>query len=241
MTKYLKHFLFQTGMGLLTILICAPAWADWDQWRQAVKNRDEGSAYREVLQMAQQGDSKAKYIVGYYLNYGIGVVRNPAKGEEWIKQITDDDKASGMNKLAYNWAVNSQYLDAALILVREALVIKPDNPYYLDTLAWVFYQQEHYEEALNPSCRSVRALPQDAEVRIHLAQIYFQLGLYEEAKNEGLTAIDLLAKSNPSDYFFDFNQWRAELQEMIGQADEKMQSQALPVNPAIKPCLNLIS
>jgi len=202
-----------------------------------------------VLKMADQGDTEAQYMVGYYLTYGLGVVRDPVKGREWIQEAADNGNASAMNSMAYAWAVNDERLDKALDLIQKALARDPNNPYFLDTLAWVFYKLQQYEKALEPMCQSMRALPGHPESRTHLAQIYFQLGLYEEAKNEWLAAIDLeerrflLAKGNPGHYLsvLDLDQWRAELQQLIGQADEKLKSQALPVNPLIKPCLNPIS
>ncbi len=249
MIRTIKNGILKTAIAMLTFVICTPAWADWDTWSAAEQRGDYVTAYQEVLKMADQGDTEAQYMVGYYLTYGLGVARDPVKGREWIQEAADNGSASAMNSMAYAWAVNDERLDEALALIQEALARDPNNPYFLDTLAWVFYKLQQYEKALEPMCQSMRALPGHPESRTHLAQIYFQLGLYKEAKNEWLAAIDLeerrflLAKGNPAHYLsvLDLNQWRAELQEMIGQADEKLQSQALPVNPAIKPCLNPIS
>lgn len=249
MTRYIKKGMLKNAIAILALFMCTPAWADWDSWSAAAERGDYITAYQEVLKMADQGDSEAQYMVGYYLTYGLGVARDPVKGREWIQGAADNGNASAMNSMAYAWAVNDERLDEALALIQEALVLDPDNPYFLDTLAWVFYKLQQYEKALEPMCQSMRALPGHPESRTHLAQIYFQLGLYEEAKNEWLAAIDLeerrflLAKGNPAHYLslLDLNKWRTELQEMIGHADEKLKSQALPVNPAIKPCLNPIS
>lgn len=249
MIRYIKTVIAKTAIVTLGLLICTSAWADWDQWSAAVKRGDYASAFREVSQMAETGDPDAEYLVGYYLEYGLGVERDPVKGREWIQRSADDGNASGMNSVAYQWAQDDENLEEALILVQKALALDPDNAYYLDTLAWVFYKMGRYEEALGPMCQSMHKLPGHPESRTHLAQIYFELGLYEEAKNEWLAAIDLeerrflLAEGNPTHYLslLDLNKWRAELQELIGQADEKLKSHALPINPEIKPCLNPIS
>ncbi len=249
MIRYIKKYMLKSAIAILALFMCNPAWADWDSWRAASERGDYVTAYQEVLKMADQGDTEAQYMVGYYLTYGLGVVRDPVKGREWIQEAANNGNASAMNSMAYAWAINDERLDEALDLIQNALARDPNNPYFLDTLAWVFYKLQQYEKALEPMCQSIRALPGHPESRTHLAQIYFQLGLYEEAKNEWLAAIDLeerrflLAQGNPGHYLsvLDLDQWRAELQQLIRQADEKLKSQALPVNPLIKPCLNSIS
>ena len=52
-----------------------------------------------------------------------------------------------LNYLAYVFALENVRLDEAERLARRALALDPGNPAYQDTLAWIFYRQERFEEA----------------------------------------------------------------------------------------------
>ena len=46
---------------------------------------------------------------------------------------------------------------------RQANEIEPDNPTYLDTLAWVLYQQKRYAEAKEQMDRVVEMMKEEDE------------------------------------------------------------------------------
>ncbi|HMS44659.1 MAG TPA: CDC27 family protein [Alphaproteobacteria bacterium] len=239
------------GLFLTTIILFYLAhnlaWADWDRWRAAVDRKDYQAAFEEVWSLAQQGDAEAQYMVGYYFSYGKGVEQNEELGSTWMLTAANNGSVSGMNGVAYDLALKGENLDQALSLITKALTIDPDNPYYLDTHAWVLYQMKRYEEALEPMCRSVKLLPGHPEDRLHLGHIYFALGLYYEARNEWLMALDLeerrflLAEGNPEDYLSvqNLKAWREELKKLIINADQALES-TLPEVKA-KPCTNPFS
>ncbi|MBI3911775.1 MAG: tetratricopeptide repeat protein [Armatimonadetes bacterium] len=93
------------------------------------------------------------------------------------------------NNLAYTLANSlNDHLDEALALVESALKREPGNPAYLDTLAWVYYRQQRFAEALPIQLRAIarmagfRGEAGEAEMYYHLGAIREALGRREEAR-----------------------------------------------------------
>ena len=68
-------------------------------------------------------------------------------------------------------------LDEAILLIKRALLLKPDNGYILDSLAWAYYQKGMLHEALEFMKKAVAKTKDDDPVmREHFGDIYFKLG-----------------------------------------------------------------
>lgn len=80
----------------------------------------------------------------------------------------DPAYADALNYLAYLWAVRGERLDEALRLVQTALSLEPENPAYLDTLGWVYYQQGRFQEALDLLLQADALQPNDPEILGHI-------------------------------------------------------------------------
>jgi len=93
----------------------------------------------------------------------------------------DPEHANALNYLGYSLADRGVRLDEALELIRRALGIEPWNGAYLDSLGWVLYRLERYEDAREPLERAVRELPGDPTVLDHLGDLYRELGEHELA------------------------------------------------------------
>ena len=86
------------------------------------------------------------------------------------------DDAMVLNNYAYYLSLQQRNLDTAEQMSRRSNELEPDNPTYLDTLAWVLYQQGRYAEA-KQLMDKVQLLmkPEDLEnstdVKEHIQQI----------------------------------------------------------------------
>ena len=67
-----------------------------------------------------------------------------------MKKIIEIDPkdASALNYLGYSYADLGIKLDEALLLIKRALKIKPDDGYIMDSLGWVYFKREEYEMAV---------------------------------------------------------------------------------------------
>jgi len=86
-----------------------------------------------------------------------------------------------LNYVSYKLALKNQELELALDLIKKALILDPDNGYFLDTLGWVEYKRNNFNSAVYFLEKSVSILPRSAEVIDHLGDCYFMLNRKKEA------------------------------------------------------------
>ena len=53
-----------------------------------------------------------------------------------------------LNYLSYKLALKEEQLDLALDLIKKALILDPENGYFLDTLGWVEFKRKNFKTAV---------------------------------------------------------------------------------------------
>jgi len=86
-----------------------------------------------------------------------------------------------LNFLAYLWAEDDRNLEKALAYSVRSLTHAPENPAYIDTLGWIYYRLDRYDEALQTIKRAHALGGDDAEILLHLGDIQAALGNMETA------------------------------------------------------------
>lgn len=84
------------------------------------------------------------------------------------------------NALGYSLADRNLRLDEARQLVVKALEFAPEDPYIVDSLAWVEYRSGNRQEALRLLQKAFKAKP-DAEIAAHLGEVLWVLNKRDEA------------------------------------------------------------
>jgi tetratricopeptide (TPR) repeat protein len=90
-----------------------------------------------------------------------------------------------LNYLGYMWADRGVNLEEARALIEKAVKFKPDEPAYLDSLAWVLYKLKLPQAALEPMEKAVRLSEKapDATLFEHLGDIRAALGQWDAARD----------------------------------------------------------
>lgn len=88
--------------------------------------------------------------------------------------------AVAMNALGYTLADKTDRLDEAFSLISLALQLKPDNPAILDSMGWVLFKLNKFEEALVFLLKAFQTYP-DGEVGAHLGEVLLRLNQTTEA------------------------------------------------------------
>jgi len=103
--------------------------------------------------------------------------------EQDLNQILakDPNNAQALNALGYTLADRTNRHQEALILIERAVSIKPDDPFYLDSLGWVHYRLGHLDKAQRYLEQAVE-LQADAEFLAHLGEVLWQQGKRKDAK-----------------------------------------------------------
>lgn len=94
----------------------------------------------------------------------------------------DSNHANALNYLGYTYAEKGIHLNEAIDLINRALVIRPDDGYFVDSLGWAYYKKGKIQEALDALNRAVSLVPEDPVIHEHLGELYLKQNRLDLAK-----------------------------------------------------------
>jgi len=86
-----------------------------------------------------------------------------------------------LNFAGYVWADEGINLDKAYAMIREALEKRPEDPFILDSMAWVLFKMNRANEALGYMKKALEKLGSDPVIHEHMGDILKSLGKRDEA------------------------------------------------------------
>jgi len=103
--------------------------------------------------------------------------------EDDLRQILkhDPDNHTVLNALGYTLTDRTDRHQEALEMIEKALSFKPEDPFYLDSLGWVYYRLGNLDAAVRYLKQAV-AIQNDAEFLAHLGEVLWQQDRHAEAK-----------------------------------------------------------
>ncbi len=109
------------------------------------------------------------------------------------------DSASALNYLGYMLADRNERLEEALAMIQKAVDMDPHNAAYLDSLGWVYYRLNRFEEAEEYLRRSLERGSRDPTVHDHLGDVLFSRDNLKDAITQWEAAVREWHSSAPSD------------------------------------------
>jgi len=107
--------------------------------------------------------------------------------------------ADALNYIGYLYAEQNRDLSEATNYISKAMEIDPDNGYYEDSLAWVYYKQKNYPLALETILKAVSHLKEkDATIYAHLGDIHSAMGDWAKAADAYEVSVTLKEDSEVS-------------------------------------------
>jgi tetratricopeptide (TPR) repeat protein len=107
--------------------------------------------------------------------------------ESLLKEIPKNTSAGIMNNLAYMLAANDERLDDALNYAKQAYQMRPNNPDYLDTYAFVLYKNGKYSDAEQSIQSAIQLF--GAQQRMASWNVYEHAGMIMEKLGSRLQAV----------------------------------------------------
>ncbi|MBP2687623.1 MAG: tetratricopeptide repeat protein, partial [Deltaproteobacteria bacterium] len=93
----------------------------------------------------------------------------------------DPKHATALNYLGYTFADRNMRLADAEKLILRALEVRPEDGYFLDSLAWVHFRRGDYPRAEEGLRRALKLVPDDPVILEHLGDVLQAQGKDEEA------------------------------------------------------------
>ena len=141
--------------------------------------QDEALRYLKKAAKVDPNDLQVLTIMGSIYD----AQKDWSKVDEIYERALSIDQTNPLvlNNYAYSLASRGKKLDDALDMVNDALEMDPENPSYLDTKGWIYYQMGDYEEAKEFVEQANELDEGNAEIMEHLGDIYFKLDNKEKA------------------------------------------------------------
>ncbi|MEW6543001.1 MAG: tetratricopeptide repeat protein [Nitrospirota bacterium] len=103
----------------------------------------------------------------------------------------DPQHADALNYLGYSYTERGIKIEEALSLIQRAVSLKPNNGYYIDSLAWAFFKMNRFDEALAEMKKAVSLVKDDPVIFEHLGEIYLKQHRLTEAREAWLRSLEL--------------------------------------------------
>ncbi|MFQ6674526.1 MAG: tetratricopeptide repeat protein [Fidelibacterota bacterium] len=104
---------------------------------------------------------------------------------------TDEDDSQALNNYSYTLVERGINLELALQMARKAISLEPDNPAYLDTIGWIYFNMGDNEKAMKYIRKSLEIEGDNPVVLEHLGDILVTSHQREEAVNYYKKALEL--------------------------------------------------
>ncbi|MAK60652.1 MAG: hypothetical protein CMK09_06710 [Ponticaulis sp.] len=108
----------------------------------------------------------------------------------------DDRQAQVLNYLGYSWVDRGENLEKAFDLIQEAVSLKPNSGYIVDSLGWAYFKLGQYDLAVLYLERAVELTPDDPTLNDHLGDAYWRVGREIEARFQWRHALALEPESD---------------------------------------------
>ncbi|SDU16975.1 tetratricopeptide repeat protein [Desulfobacula phenolica] len=93
----------------------------------------------------------------------------------------DPNDASALNYLGYSYADRGIKLDEALLLLKRAYELRPDDGYITDSLGWVYYKLGQYQKAVEYLERAAQLTFFETIISDHLGDAYQKTDQFKKA------------------------------------------------------------
>ncbi len=156
------------------------------QYAEAIKS------YTDAL-ATLPGDDKGAWGLLYFR--AISYERN----KQWPEAEADfkhalqlyPDQPLVLNYLGYSWVDRSIHLDEAFKMLRQAVALRPEDGYIVDSLGWAHFKLGEYDEAVKELERAIELKPSDPTINDHLGDAYWRIGRKLEAQFQWNHARDM--------------------------------------------------
>lgn len=151
----------------------------WDFYLFAAELLSQLQHPDDAVHLLQRGykqfpsETELLFSAGVYQEKNGDIEACIATMKEVIKQ--NPQYSSAYNYLGYLYADRNTDLHEAEKLLKKALVLKPGDGYYLDSLGWIYYKMAKYDTALIYLIKALKAKPNESIIWEHAGDAYLSI------------------------------------------------------------------
>jgi tetratricopeptide (TPR) repeat protein len=145
---------------------------------------DAVSAYDEAIRRAATAGLSERWSMFY--DRGVALERSGqwqrAEGDLLHALKLKPDQPMVLNYLGYSWIDRGEKLAKGLTMIEQAVALRPDDGYIIDSLGWAHYRMGDYAGAVQYLEKATELVPEDATINDHLGDAYWRTGRLVEAR-----------------------------------------------------------
>lgn len=166
--------------------------AFWVLESRILLEQDKPRMAKKILLKGLEGDSSRTGLL-----FQLAVVEHELGNIETaiskMRRILNQEpeNASALNFIGYTLVEQERNLEEAGRLIRQALKLDPENPYYLDSLAWYLFKTDSRQKAWKTIQKAISQIGDDPTIWEHYADIANSLEKEEKARKGYKRALEL--------------------------------------------------
>lgn len=164
--------------------------------REAGKNAEA----RAIIEQQLARDSSNEKLI---YSYGtlLGELGEAALALAQMERVIElnPNQADALNFIAFSLAESDTELDRAEDLVNRALKLRPQDPYFLDTLGWIHFKRGEFGSAEELLRVAAQTSGDDPEILEHFGDVLLRRARPAEAAAAYRTALEKIQDSRKSD------------------------------------------
>ncbi|MGH7029794.1 MAG: tetratricopeptide repeat protein [Stellaceae bacterium] len=152
---------------------------------------EAATAYSEAIRRLKTAGTAPSWSL--YYSRGIAYERssqwNLAEADLEHALELKPDQPLVLNYLGYSWIDRGEKLKQGLKMIEQAVSLRPEDGYIVDSLGWAHYQLGDYASAVEYLEKAVELVPEDPTINDHLGDAYWKAGRLIEARYQWRQAL----------------------------------------------------
>ncbi len=152
---------------------------------------EAATAYSEAIRRLKAADMPPHWSL--YYSRGIAYERsgqwNLAEADLEHALELKPDQPLVLNYLGYSWIDRGEKLKRGLKMIEQAVSLRPEDGYIVDSLGWAHYRLGDYASAVEYLEKAVELVPEDPTINDHLGDAYWKTGRLVEARYQWRQAL----------------------------------------------------
>jgi tetratricopeptide (TPR) repeat protein len=174
---HLKNLIDQDTQDMRSYLAYGSVLSDAKSYREMADNYDKAANAIGLL------PKRSHWNIYFQRGIAYERLKEWEKAEPNFKRALElsPNQSQVMNYLGYSWIDMNINLEEGMDLIRDAVRLRPNDGYVVDSLGWAYYRLGDYENAVEELERAVEIRPGDPTINDHLGDAYWRAGRRLEA------------------------------------------------------------